>query len=246
MADDIGTLLNRAGLTRYEIQAYLALSRRTVDSASSLAEDSGVPRTKVYGVLQSLQDKGWVSILSGQPLLYRAVPPDEVAERLRRGHEELLGLLVDRLNEEAGKGMHEIVVMNRGTGVEGLRTAIRGAAEVRLSGMTWDLYEQLRGDLEGVGQVKVVFFPGEAPPRPRANEEFRISPIRVVHTVDGVKSPAMQAIVDDARLFTIVWNPFSKRLEVDEMFFADCVGCLKQSFELGWGGGRAPPSASPP
>jgi len=246
MGDDIGTLLHRAGLTRYEIQAYLALTRRTVESAARLSEESGVPRTKLYGVLASLQGKGWVTILSGQPLLYRAVPPDGVVERLRQGHESLLAELQAGLADEAVTGMHEIVVLNRGAGIEGLRGALRKADQVCLSMLTWSFYEQLREDLAAAGRVKAVFFPGEAPPRPRPNEEFRIAPVRVVHVVDGEKSPAMQAIVDDSRLFTIVWNPFSKRHEVDEMFFSECVGCLKQAFELSWDGGRSAPSSSMP
>jgi len=246
MGDDIGALLHRAGLTRYEIQAYLALTRRTVESAARLADESGVPRTKLYGVLESLQSKGWVTILSGQPLLYRAVPPEGVVERLRLGHEELLAELNDRLGEQVAMGMHKIVVMRRGAGMEGLRTALAGARQVRLSMMTCALYGELREDLACAEAVKVVFYPGEAPPRPRANEEFRIAPLAVVHQVYDVETPAMQAIVDGSRLFTIVWNPFAKRHEVDEMFHDECVGCLMQTFELGWGGGRPAPPASPP
>ena len=245
MADDLYGLLSGAGLTRYEIQVYLSLMRRTVDNASKLSEDSGVPRTKVYKVLESLHDKGWIQILSGRPLLYRIVDVPEVLEQLRRDHEAMLQGLNESLEREAKGMMDKIVVINRSVGLDGLKEHLKGASQVALSNVTWDLYERVRGDMDGASEVKAMFFPGEAPPTPRGHEEFRLSQVKVVHMVRGMETPASQAIVDDARIFTITYDPLTKRYEVDEMFDDVCVGCLKGYFELGWNASPLAPSAPP-
>jgi sugar-specific transcriptional regulator TrmB len=246
MEEGVFDLLARAGLTRYESQVYMSLCRRTVDNATALARDSGVPRTKVYQVLESLHTKGWIRVLSGRPLFYRIVEVPEVIDRLQREHEELLWGLKGTLNTEVRGMMDKVVVMNRSVGLDGLRDNLKGAGTAYLSQFTWDLYERLRGDLEGAKMVKVLFWPEEAPPAPRSNEDFRISPVRVVHVVRGIEVPAQQAIVDSERLFTITHDPLAKRYEVEEMFTPDCVGCLMDMFDLGWETSPPAPSALPP
>jgi sugar-specific transcriptional regulator TrmB len=246
MEEGVFDLLARAGLTRYESQVYMSLCRRTVDNATALARDSGVPRTKVYQVLESLHAKGWIRVLSGRPLFYRIVEVPEVIDRLQREHEELLWGLKGTLNTEVRGKMDKVVVMNRSVGLDGLRENLKGARTAHLSQFTWDLYERLRGDLEGAEEVKVLFWPEEAPPAPSSNEDFRISPVRVVHMVRGIEVPAQQAIVDSQRLFTITHEPLAKRYEVEEMFTPDCVGCLMDMFDLGWDTSPPAPSALPP
>ena len=246
MEDGFFSTLQGAGLTRYEALVYMSLCRRTVDSASALALDSGVPRTKVYQVLGTLHEKGWIQILSGRPLLYRIVELPEVMERLQREHEEMLRGLNERLSAEVSGVMDKVVVMNRSVGLDGLREHLRAAKSVYLSMLTWDLYESLRGDLEGADDVKVVFWPEEAPPASRPNEEFRLSQVKVVHMVRGMEVPAQQAIVDLRRLFTITHEPLAKRYEVDEMFNPECVTCLMDLFKLGWDHSPPAPSTLPP
>jgi len=64
--------LQRIGLTEYEAKAYLSLLTNHVNSAAKLSEKSGVPRTKIYQVLESLERKGWIMIYSGIPLLFKS------------------------------------------------------------------------------------------------------------------------------------------------------------------------------
>jgi sugar-specific transcriptional regulator TrmB len=245
VADDIYGLLSGAGMTRYEIQVYLSMMRWTVDSASKLSEDSGVPRTKVYRVLESLQDKGWIRVLSGRPLLYRIVDVPEVLEQLRREHEAMLQGLNGTLEREAGGMLDKVVVINRSVGLDGLKEHLQGASRVNLSHITWDLYDRVREDMDGASEVRAMFFPGEAPPSPRGHEEFRLSQVKVVHMVRGMETPASQVIVDEDRIFTITHDPLTKRYEVDEMFDDGCVGCLKGYFDLGWNASPPAPSAPP-
>ena len=62
-------LLRELGLSSYEskVLAYLALSREQV-KVSDLSRATGIPRTKVYSVLESLEDLGLVRIAPTRPL----------------------------------------------------------------------------------------------------------------------------------------------------------------------------------
>ena len=68
--------LQKVGLTEYEAKVYSSLLKDHLNSATKLSEKSGVPRTKIYSVLESLENKGWVKIYSGAPLLFKPVHPD--------------------------------------------------------------------------------------------------------------------------------------------------------------------------
>jgi sugar-specific transcriptional regulator TrmB len=56
--------LRRVGLTEYEAKAYLALLNVHLSTAMQASEKSGVPRTRIYSVLESLKEKGWVRELT--------------------------------------------------------------------------------------------------------------------------------------------------------------------------------------
>jgi HTH-type transcriptional regulator, sugar sensing transcriptional regulator len=46
--------LQHVGLTEYEAKAYLGLINTHFSTATQVSERSGVPRTKIYSVLESL------------------------------------------------------------------------------------------------------------------------------------------------------------------------------------------------
>ncbi|MHC3128585.1 MAG: hypothetical protein IBV52_00705 [Candidatus Bathyarchaeota archaeon] len=49
--------LQKVGLTEYEAKAYVGLLSDHLSTATKLSEKSGVPRTRIYGVLESLTQK---------------------------------------------------------------------------------------------------------------------------------------------------------------------------------------------
>ena len=81
--------LRELGLTEYEARAYLALVAHGELTAREVSQASGVPYSKIYGVLEGLRERGWVGFKPGRPKLYFARPPSEAvrAERLRREEE---------------------------------------------------------------------------------------------------------------------------------------------------------------
>ena len=84
-------------LNIYEIKIWTSLLSRGVAAASQLAELSGVPRSRCYDVLESLEKKGFIIMKIGKPIKYIAVQPDAVVDRVQKG-----------LQEEAEQQIHAV------------------------------------------------------------------------------------------------------------------------------------------
>ncbi|MBI4148280.1 TrmB family transcriptional regulator [Candidatus Woesearchaeota archaeon] len=67
--------LGRCGLNSYESAAYVALVRNGMCTAHVLSKESGVPYGKIYPVLASLENKGFVKLFAGMPKRFMAVEP---------------------------------------------------------------------------------------------------------------------------------------------------------------------------
>jgi len=76
--------LVRLGLREYEARIYTALVGLGEAPVRRIHEVSGVPRPRVYDVLNALDQKGFIEIRRGSPLMYRAVPPEVVVSFLKK------------------------------------------------------------------------------------------------------------------------------------------------------------------
>ena len=70
-------------LNIYETKVWLALLTKGVASAGEVAELSGVPRSRTYDVLESLEKRGFAIVKIGKPVKYIAVKPTEVIEKMK-------------------------------------------------------------------------------------------------------------------------------------------------------------------
>ena len=70
-------------LNIYETKVWLALLSKGVASAGEVAELSGVPRSRTYDVLESLEKRGFAIVKIGKPVKYIAVKPTEVIEKMK-------------------------------------------------------------------------------------------------------------------------------------------------------------------
>jgi sugar-specific transcriptional regulator TrmB len=122
--------LREIGLTEYESLAYLALVKSGELTASKVSKLASIPYSKVYGVLDSLERKGWVEIKGGRPRHYYPRPPVEAlrAEELRKASrfEQIRKLLVSELQplyeQRDVKEKPEIWIIR---GVENIASTIR-------------------------------------------------------------------------------------------------------------------------
>jgi sugar-specific transcriptional regulator TrmB len=95
--------LQLLGLTPYEAKAYLALIRTGPVSAGKLAFYAHVPRSKLYGTLRGLEQKGLVHVAPSKPETFTAVSPlavlkakaEEISDQAAAGLE-----IVKKLAEE--------------------------------------------------------------------------------------------------------------------------------------------------
>lgn len=70
-------------LNIYETKVWLALLGKGVASAGEIAEMSGVPRSRTYDVLESLEKQGFAISKIGKPAKYIAVKPGIILEKLK-------------------------------------------------------------------------------------------------------------------------------------------------------------------
>lgn len=84
-------ILKTLGFTEYEAKAYLALLSHSPATGYAVAKNSGVPRSKIYEVLDGMTARGDVLISPGNPPLYKALPAKElIAARKARAEENFL------------------------------------------------------------------------------------------------------------------------------------------------------------
>ena len=74
-------LLGELDLTEYEETALAELLSLGRTTAPTLAEATGIPKARIYGVLDSLADAGYVKIIPGRPKAYQPKPPAEIVDQ---------------------------------------------------------------------------------------------------------------------------------------------------------------------
>ena len=79
----INKLKDYFDLNIYETKVWLALLEKGIASAGEIAEMSGVPRSRTYDVLESLEKKGFAIVKLGKPVKYIGVKPKMILEKLR-------------------------------------------------------------------------------------------------------------------------------------------------------------------
>jgi len=81
MSDTGEEFFSLLDLTEYEataLEELLLLGRTT---APDLAEATGIPKARIYGVLDSLSEAGYVKIIPGRPKRYEPHEPSAIADR---------------------------------------------------------------------------------------------------------------------------------------------------------------------
>jgi sugar-specific transcriptional regulator TrmB len=85
--DDAGVfdLLKLGEYERTALAELVGLGRTT---APNLAEATGIPKARIYGILDSLADRGFVKLVPGRPKQYVPRPPEEILERARENERQ--------------------------------------------------------------------------------------------------------------------------------------------------------------
>lgn len=92
-------LLNKIGLTDAEAKVYLTLLQNGSLSGYESSKLAGVPRSKIYNILESLIVKGFILYTEYENNnKYAAVPMSEVADRVEDETEQVLSKLTEQLS----------------------------------------------------------------------------------------------------------------------------------------------------
>lgn len=81
-------VLKNLDFTEYEAKAYLALLSESPSTGYAVAKNSGVPRSKIYEVLESLCARGDILVSPGDTPLYQAISPKELITARKTKAEE--------------------------------------------------------------------------------------------------------------------------------------------------------------
>ncbi|MFW6018837.1 MAG: TrmB family transcriptional regulator [Halapricum sp.] len=78
---DADDLLAHLDLREYETTALRELLTLGRSTAPNLAEATGIPRARIYEVLDELAGRGFVEVIPGRPKEYQAKHPEEILDR---------------------------------------------------------------------------------------------------------------------------------------------------------------------
>ena len=100
-------ILKEIGLTERESRVYLALLELGKVTTGSIIKKSGVPNSKIYEILESLQNKGLVSyIIKGKVKYFQASEPKKILALFKEKERKIQEMLPEleakrRISEEA-------------------------------------------------------------------------------------------------------------------------------------------------
>ncbi|WHH60778.1 TrmB family transcriptional regulator [Petroclostridium sp. X23] len=104
MIENILETLKNLNFTEYEAKAYLALLEESPLTGYAVAKNSGVPRSKIYEVLDSLATRGDILVSHGITQQYIPIPAKELIKNRRIKAEEnfkLAELSLEQFNHSA-------------------------------------------------------------------------------------------------------------------------------------------------
>ncbi|WP_266081790.1 TrmB family transcriptional regulator [Haladaptatus caseinilyticus] len=149
--DELRTGLSEAGLSSYQIDAYVTLLNLGSASATSLAEKADVPRSRIYDVLRDLEEDGYVETYKQDSLRVRASEPSKVFQELQSRAETLSNTATEIRNrwQQPGVGSHRISVLKRvETVIERAEESIRDTTNQVHISVTPDQYYELAPALQ--------------------------------------------------------------------------------------------------
>jgi len=105
-------------LNIYEVKIWTVLLSRGIATAGELADLSGVPRSRCYDVLESLEKKGFIIMKIGKPIKYIAVQPEEVIDRVKKDLHEDTELSLKMINDIRATDIFKELELLHKTGIE--------------------------------------------------------------------------------------------------------------------------------
>jgi HTH-type transcriptional regulator, sugar sensing transcriptional regulator len=87
----------KLGLSDYALNAYISLTTNHPVNGSQLSRQSGIPRARIYDVLETLIAKGFV--IESSKSMYTPIPSEEFIRRLRQDFEAVFSSLEKKIKK---------------------------------------------------------------------------------------------------------------------------------------------------
>lgn len=148
--DELVAVLEDAGLSPYQADAYVTLLGLGSAPASEVAADSGVPQPRIYDVLRTLEEEGYVVRYERDRLYARANDPSEALSGLRTAvtrYEAAIEEIEDRYRTPEVREGEVSLVRRFRTVFEHARETVAAAREHVQLAATPDRFLALRSEL---------------------------------------------------------------------------------------------------
>ncbi|MCH7647166.1 MAG: helix-turn-helix domain-containing protein [Nitrosopumilus sp.] len=73
ISNSVQEILEKLGLTKNESKVYTYLNKNGSTKAKIIAQNQNIPRTQTYHLLNELQNKGIVTMISGTPTKFKGI-----------------------------------------------------------------------------------------------------------------------------------------------------------------------------
>lgn len=154
------------GLSEYEIKAYLNLLEQNPVNGYTLSKNSGIPRSRIYEVLDSLKNKQMVfEQMDGKNTLYYPLEPELLISKLKKSFDTILNNIEDytkNVYSQEEEDTKLIVIKGRKSIIDFLNLLISDAKK-RISLSIWeeeinDISKSLKGAISRGVVVKGIYF----------------------------------------------------------------------------------------
>ncbi len=125
----------KLGLSVYALKAYVSLTANHPVNGSQLSRQSGVPRARIYDVLETLIAKGFV--IESSKGIYTPIPSDEFIRRLRQDFEKALSSIEKKIKKAQQKPETDVIWTIKG------HAAAMGKAQEMIDTAKYEIYVRL-------------------------------------------------------------------------------------------------------
>ena len=135
-ADLLEKIKTNLNINIYEAKIWIALLSRGIATASQLADISGVPRSRCYDVLETLEKEGFIITKLGKPIRYIAIEPEEIIERQKKVIDQEAKRKINHVDMIKGTDIFKELDLLHNSGVDkvdidDLTCSFKGRNEVR-------------------------------------------------------------------------------------------------------------------
>lgn len=159
--DELIAQLKELGFTEYEAKAYTALVQKSHISAYQVSKNSGIPRARIYDILDVLVEKGLVlKEEAADQTTYCSIPVEMFLQQIQQRWQSNFTSISDQLEKLESKEQEAepkvLMLKGRQTIINYCQSLLKKAEKKVLLSMWEEMYEALREDIFEVAEQVAV------------------------------------------------------------------------------------------